>query len=189
MNRLRPIPTAPWSVAGWGPLLLVLAMPGDLEAQERIGRFEAARVDAAGVEVAAYATPPARARAADEAEVATRAVAGVIGSAVGLGLGAAIGGLDVWGCQGDALGCQLLLGGIGGAAGSVTGTVLGVRLVGALHDSAVNTPATITAAGFGALAGVLVGFGMKAATGSDAGLVVGFSLTQGILAGMASVQE
>lgn len=189
MNRLRTIPEAPWSAAARGALLLALALPVGLGAQERTHRFEAVRSDAARLEVAAHATPPAPARAVDEGEVATRAVAGAIGSAVGLGLGVAIAGLDVWGCHSDAWGCQLLFGGIGGAAGSVAGTVLGIRLVGALHGSEVNTGATVMGAAFGALTGVLVGAGIGTATGSDAGIVVGFFFTQGTLAAMASVQE
>lgn len=184
MNRLRPIPTAPCSVAGWGPLLLVLALPVGLGAQERVHRFNAAWID-----VPPALTLAAPAQAANEEEIANRAVAGMVGSAVGLGLGVALGAHDVWGCHTDAWGCSLLSSALGGAAGSVVGTVLGVRLVGALHGSEVNTGAAVTAAAFGALTGVLVGAGMGAATESDAGIVVGFSLTQGTLAAMASVQD
>lgn len=201
MNRLRPMSEAPWSVAGCGVLLLALVLPVGLGAQERAHRFLAVRIDVPHALTpaapdtlsrrsgAAALRPAAPARAVDEEEVATRAVAGVIGSAVGLGLGVTLGAHDVWGCHSDALGCFLVSSALGGTAGSVAGTVLGVRLVGALHGSEGNTGATVMAAAFGALTGALVGAGMGAATGSDAGLVVGFSLTQGTLAAMASVQE
>ncbi|MFO7892317.1 MAG: hypothetical protein R6U63_01170 [Longimicrobiales bacterium] len=197
MNRLRPIPMTAWSVAGWGPVFLVLALPVGLGAQERAHRFHAARVDvphalapaAPGTLSRGVGAAALRPQAVDETEVVNRAVAGVIGSAVGLGLGVTLGAHDVWGCHSDALGCFLVSSVLGGTAGSVAGTVLGVRLVGGYHGSAVNTRATVMAAAFGALTGALVGAGMGAATGSDAGVVVGFALTQGTLAAMASVLE
>jgi hypothetical protein len=171
----------------------LLAAPANAQVQLRLGSAvggtttSAWRVPHGASPLPAPALPVARSADAGAA-LGGRVLLGSVGSALGLWAGALatvrLTGCVEFGCIGLAV--------LGGGVGSVAGTVLGVEAAGAITGTRTDTFSTVVGSTLGLVAGALVGGAIASTTSSPSSggaAVIGFSLTQGTLAAMASVQN